>query len=123
MTASASIRIEGQITSLPSGSVKVGPIDLTSADASGQTQWVVLQSGANTITTPASPTPRGCVITLPATNTALTTLKGVTGDTGVPIGKTGTTVLDWTAAANAPTSFCLTSSATQTGLATSVVFF
>jgi hypothetical protein len=89
MTASASIRIEGQITSLPSGSVKVGPIDLTSADASGQTQWVVLQSGANTITVPASPTPRGCVITLPATNTALTTLKGVTGDTGVPIGKTG----------------------------------
>jgi hypothetical protein len=52
MTASAAIRIEGQITSLPSGSVKVGPIDLTSADASGQTQWVVLQSGANTITVP-----------------------------------------------------------------------
>jgi hypothetical protein len=122
VTASASIRIEGQITSLPTGSVKVGPIDLTSAAANGQVQWVVLQAGANTITLPASPAPSGCVITLPSTNTSIVTLKGITGDTGIALGKTTTQVLNWDSTA-APTSFCLTSVSTQTGLATQITFF
>lgn len=122
MTASAFIRVEGQITGLPGGSQKVGPIDLTSSSANGQVQWVVLQSGANTITVPASPAPSGCVIVLPSTNTAVTTLKGVSGDTGIAIGKTTTTVLNWDSTA-APSSFVLSSASTQTGLATQITFF
>lgn len=122
MTASASIRIEGQITSLPGGSQKIGPIDIVSASASGQVQWIVLQSGANTITVPASPAPSGCIIVLPSANTAVTTLKGVSGDTGIAIGKTTTTLLNWDSTA-APASFVLNSAATQTALATEIRFF
>jgi hypothetical protein len=121
MTASAAITVKGTITDLPAGSVNV-LATITSAAANGQTQWVVLQSGANTITVPASPTPTGCIIQLNAANTALTTLKGVTGDTGVPLGKTGFAVVTWDTA-NAPSSFCITSASTQTGLATQVTFF
>ena len=122
MTATAQIRIEGQISGLPGGSVKVGPIDLTSAAANGQVQWTVLQSGANTITCPVSPAPSGVIIVLPSANTAVVTLKGITGDTGIALGKTTAHVLGFDPTA-VPTSFCLTSAATQTGLATQIIFF
>ncbi len=122
MTAAATININGSITGTPTGTRTIGPLQLTSAAASGEVQRVVLQSGANTITVPTSPAASGCVIVLPATNTAVVTLKGVTGDTGIAIGKTTTLVLNWDATA-APASFVLTSASTQTGLATEISFF
>lgn len=117
----AYLRIEGQSSSV-SGTHKIGPIELSSATPSGQVTQVVLQSGANTITVPSTPATSGCVITLPSTNTALTTLKGVSGDTGVAIGKTGSIVLSWDSA-NPPSTFVLTSASTQTGLVTEITFF
>jgi hypothetical protein len=82
----------------------------------------VLAAGANTITIPTLPAPTGCIIKLPATNTSVVTLKGITGDTGIAIGKTSTQVLTWDATA-VPASFVLTSVATQTGLTTEITFF
>jgi hypothetical protein len=59
---------------------------------------------------------------LNAANTAVVTLKGVTGDTGIAIGKTGWAVIPFDPTA-VPASFCLTSASTQTGLATEILFF
>jgi hypothetical protein len=59
---------------------------------------------------------------LPSANTAVTTLKGVTGDTGIAIGKTGWAVIPFDPAA-VPASFVLNSAATQTGLYTYISFF
>lgn len=122
MAAAAAIQISGTISNAPTGGRTIGPISLTSADANGQVQRIVLQSGANTITCPTVPAPNGCIIVLPSTNTAIVTLKGVTGDTGIAIGKTTTQVITWDPTA-VPTSFVLNSASTQTGLVTEITFF
>lgn len=122
MAAQASVSISGQISNLPLGNQTIGPLTATSAAACGQVQELVLQSGANTITVPATPAPNGVIIQLPATNTAVTTLKGVTGDTGIAIGKTGFFMLCFDPLA-VPASFVLTSASTQTGLFTYIQFF
>lgn len=93
---------------------------ITSTTASLVVTETVLAAGANTITVPSNST--GCVIKLPSTNTSVTTLKGVAGDTGIAIGKTGTIVLSWEGG-TAPASFVLDSVSTQTGLYTQVSFF
>jgi len=121
MTAAASLYVGGLITTTPGGSRVVGPINITSAAANGQVLEVVLAAGSNTITVPPTPATSGCIITLPATNTSVVTLKGVGGDTGIAIGKTTTTVLNWDSTA-APASFVLSSVSTQTGLATEILF-
>ena len=122
MAAAATLTIAGLITGLPTGQRQIGPITLASAAANGQVQQVILQSGANTITVPATPAPSGCIIQLPATNTAVTTLKGVAGDTGIALGKTTCNVLNWDPTA-VPGTFVLSSASTQTGLITEITFF
>lgn len=82
---------------------------------------VVLQSGTNTITSPIANS-SGCIISLPSANTSVVTLKGVAGDTGIAIGKTTTTMLNWDSTA-APAAFVLNSAATQTGLTTYIQYF
>lgn len=121
MAASATVSVYGTIQSMSTGT-KALAASISSAAASGTVTEVVLQSGANTITVPTSPAPTGCLIQLPSTNTAVTTLKGVGGDTGIAIGKTGFLVLTWDATA-LPSSFVLNSAATQTGLVTQISFF
>lgn len=121
MAASGTLSVGGSISDMPTGARAIGPITMTSSAASGVVIHVILQSGANTITLPTAIKPAMCVIKLPATNTALVTLKGVTGDTGIVIGKTGYTVLPFDVTAP-PTAFCLTSAATHTGLTTEITF-
>jgi len=120
--AVATVNISGSITGTATGTRVIGPITLASATANGQVTQVVLQAGFNAITIPTTPAPSGCIIVLPATNTSVTTLKGVTGDTGIAIGKTTTTVLNWDATA-IPAALGLTSVSTQTGLVTEISFF
>lgn len=122
MAATASIQITGTISSTPAGGRTIGPITLSSSTASGVVTQTVLGSGANTITVPSDIATSGCVIQLPSTNTALTTLKGVSGDTGIAIGKTGALVLSWDSA-NAPSSFVLSSASAQTGKVTEIIWF
>lgn len=75
--------------------------------------FVNLASGANTITAPTAATPTRCTIVPPTGNTVLLTLKGVTGDTGVPLHKTDPTSfgVDTTIA-----TFCLTAANTCSGV-------
>ena len=122
MAASASVTLNGTITSTPTGNRAIGPLTATSAAANGSIQQIALASGANTITVPASPAPTGVVIQLPSNNTAVTTLKGVTGDTGIALGKTGWFVLCFDPTA-VPASFVLTSASAQTAKFTDIMFF
>jgi hypothetical protein len=122
MAASATITLNGQITGIPDGSTRTfGPLTITSGAANWQTQAVVLGSGANTITVPTNPAPTGCLIVLPSGNAVVTTLKGVSGDTGIAIGKTTALLLCWDSTA-VPASFVLTSASAQSN-PTQISFF
>jgi len=116
---SATITISGNVTGQPRGATTIGPITVSSVVAVGQVTTISLASGANVITGPANST--GCLINLPPTNTVVTTLKGVTGDTGIAIGKIGTTFLSWDP--TAVPAIVLTSASAQTGLFTEISFF
>lgn len=120
MAATASVTVSGSVTGQARGSTTIGPIVISSAAAVGQVVDVVLQLGANNFIPPAGAT--GVLITLPITNTNIVTLKGVTADTGIAIGKTTTQFLSWDPTA-VPANICLTSAATQTGLNTQLSFF
>lgn len=122
MAAAAAITVQGTIGSLPGGSRTIGPLTITSAAANGSVTQMVLQAGANTITTPTNINTTGCIIILPSNNTSATTLKGISGDTGIAIGKTGFFVLTWDSTA-APSSFVLDSVSTQTGKTTEIIYF
>ena len=64
----------------------------SNAASPGDIDIVTLSSGANTITPPSGgSTPKAVTIIPPSGNTVLMTLKGVTGDTGVPLHKTDPT--------------------------------
>src|SRR2546426_11360173 len=107
MAAAALIQITGQISGAPGDTTIIGPISISSAAANYQKQLLTLASGANTITVPTGtgmPAPTGCVIVLPSANTIVTTLKGVTGDTGIALGKVTTQLLTWDPTA-VPASF------------------
>ena len=122
MAASATISLAGRITGEPAGSHSIGPLFISSAAANFQVQVGVLASGDNTVTVPTNIATSGVIIVLPQTNTQLVKVKGVGGDTGVAIGKTGFFVLNWESG-NAPATFILNSAGTQTGLTTQMIFF
>lgn len=120
--ASATVNITGVLSGVPQGTVAIGPITTTSTTPCAQQTQVVLQAGANTISVPSTPAPTGCIIQLPSTNTSVVTLKGVSGDTGIAIGKTTSHLITWDPTA-VPASFVLNSVSTQTGLVTTITFF
>lgn len=122
MAATASVQIVGSITGTATGTRVIGPITQTSAAANGQVQQVVLQAGGNTINVPQTPAPTGCIITLNPSNTAVTTLKGVSGDTGIALGKTSSTLIGFDPTA-VPATFVLNSASLQTGLITEILFY
>lgn len=126
MAVVASITISGTVSSLQTGSKSIA-VTLSFAAAAAQVQEVVLALGANTITLPTVAAQggnqtSGCIIVLPITNSSITTLKGVTGDTGIALGKTSTQVITWDPTAP-PTNFVLTSVSAQTNLNTEITFF
>lgn len=123
MAATATIRIDGTITSEPSGSESVGPLYITSAAACYQKQVFTPASGANTVTLPTGtgvPTPTGCIIIPDTANAVALTLKGVTGDTGIALSLTKPSIL--TFPASPPASFVLTA-ASNFATALTVLFF
>ena len=88
---------------------------LDNLTAMGVDNLVTLSSGANTITPPSVSglTIIGVTIIPPAGNTTLITLKGVTGDTGIPIHKTDPTSLGLNTTL---TTFVLTAAAQVNGV-------
>lgn len=75
--------------------------------------YVNLASGANTITAPTAATATRCTIIPPSGNAVLLTLKGVTGDTGVPLHKTDPTSFG---VDSTLVTFCLTAASTCNGV-------
>lgn len=69
--------------------------------------------GANTITVPVGATCTAATIVPPSANVQTLTLKGVTGDTGIPLHLTDPTTLALAASA---TTFCLTAGGVITAL-------
>jgi hypothetical protein len=80
MAVTAALTLTGTITGLPGGSETVS-LTLNNSAASGQTQFVTLASGFQTVSVPAGAV--WCIVVPPAGNTTSITLKGITGDTGV----------------------------------------
>lgn len=78
--ATTNLTISGTITSQVSGS---HTINITVTTANGLTDAVNLSSGFNTVASPSWAV--GCIFIPPAGNAQTLTLKGVTGDTGIPL--------------------------------------
>ena len=76
-----------------SGDVTAGSTTHAEENAASpaQIESKTLSTGANTITPPASS--KAVTIIMPSGNTVLLTLKGVTGDTGIPLHKTDPTTI------------------------------
>lgn len=121
MSATGTITISGSIEDLPGGSKTIGPITIDLTAASGVTTDLVLASGDNTITLPTAVVPTGCIIVFDSTSTTTKKLKGVAGDTGITVKKTGVCVMTFDA--SPPTNFIINASAADTGKVTSVIFF
>jgi len=103
LSLASTMAIQGTMTGLDSNtSVTVGITQQTGFALAGS---VSLGSGANTITVPAGVV-GGVVIKPPSGNTQTLTLKGVTGDTGVPVSKVNGTMLAFDT--SPPASFVLT---------------
>ncbi len=122
LSATANVTLAARITGEVGLGEFIGPLFFSSSAANYTIQSIALASGANTITVPTAPATSGVIIILPTDNTVLTTLKGVTGDTGVPIGKVGFGLLTWDST-SAPSSFCITSASAQTAKYTKIIFF
>lgn len=76
---------------------------------------LTLTTGANTITLPTGVgTIKNALIIPPTGNSQTLTLKGVTGDTGVPLSPTAPTLLSFPASPSA--TFCITAGGAVTGL-------
>jgi hypothetical protein len=114
------VLISGQLTGTAAASViNVGPFTIAGNAANNfQVTNVTLASGANTITVPSWAV--GCIINPSVTNTTGMTLKGVTGDTGVPLDPSGPTLLNFPSSPGA--SFVLTAASLFTTI-TEVIFF
>ena len=97
MAAASSITITGTKTGLGTGSkdISVGPLENTDAPLATTTQAFAAATFA-AVTFPGlvgSSVIKGVIIKPPSTNAGAITLKGVTGDTGIPIHKTEATIL------------------------------
>lgn len=95
MAATSTITISGSVTGLGAGSKTITTGELTNADAPKATTTQRINATFAAVTFPAldgSSTIKGVIIK-PLNGSGTVTLKGVTGDTGVPIHSTEPTFL------------------------------
>lgn len=119
MAATGQITIQGTVTGLLTGSKTIGPIVLSDSAASPSTTELVLASGFNTIAIPTATTVSGVLIVFAAASTGTKTLKGVTGDTGIPLLPNGPNFI---ALATSATSFGITTTAADTANITEILW-
>lgn len=100
--------ISGQVTGVPLGTIQIGPLTVV-AQSSNEVYVAtyVFASGANTINVPAA---NWMLIQPDPTNAVSLTLKGITGDTGIPLSKTAPTLISLSA--SFPSTFILTAGGT-----------
>lgn len=125
MATRSLVQLRGFIESLPGGSINISPTDLqNNTPPQGSFQGILL-SGDNTIPTPA--TAKGAIIIFAPTSVTVKKLKGISNPggvfdtTGIIVGKNGWCVITF----DSPNivSFGINSSALDTGLYTTVIFF
>lgn len=116
------VTLGGFLNGTPAGQVNVGPYTITaSASNNLEVLTLTLASGFNSITVPVwSPVVQGVIIAPAVTNATSLTLKGVTGDTGIPLSLTLPNM--FTFPASPPATIGLTAGALFTTI-TTVIFF
>ncbi len=104
-----SLNIQGVVTGLNVGSYTVGPFTIaTNASGNTATTALTLASGANTITVPSWAS--CCIIAPNSSNAVALTLKGVSGDTGIPLDLTAPSLVNFPG--TPPASFVVTAGST-----------
>lgn len=119
MATVGTLTIAGNVSGAPSGTRTIGPVQILFTAAVDVLTSVALANGATTVTVPTGAT---CVVLFPP-NAATPkpnpnfggalTVKGISGDTGVPISNTTFSVLSWDLA-TAPANFVIASTASGT---------
>lgn len=101
MPAVGTVTIQGNVSNLPTGTMTIGPLTLTTANAVGENLLIALSSGANTIALPTGTTvvfilgPNASVPQPNPNYAGVLTLKGVSGDTGIAIANDTPTMLSF----------------------------
>lgn len=85
MAGTGTLTFSGQITGFPTGTTTFNSV-ISLTNAVDYVLTLQLTSGYNSVTVPSGAT--GVVIQPPFGNTVQLTLKGATGDTGIPMHKT-----------------------------------
>ena len=119
MATVGTLTLAGNVSGAPSGARTVGPIQILFSNAVDVLTSVALISGAVTVTVPSGATacvlfPPNAAYPKPNPNFGGTlTVKGISGDTGVPISNTTFSVFSWDAGTS-PSSFVIASTAAGT---------
>src|SRR5258708_34458418 len=92
MTVAAIVTVSGSVSGMPEGQISFGASIVDSTAPVGVTT-VTLLSGVNTITIPTGA--QGCFFVPYAANVQTLTLKGNSGDTGLPLHVTNPIVLSF----------------------------
>lgn len=95
-TPTAIVTLNGVKTLLPSGTETIGPLVISNANSGSAVSDYALLSGNNTITVPGTQYVAAIIIPVAGNTTALI-LKGVGGDTGVPLNLTNYSVYSFPA--------------------------
>lgn len=120
MAITANLQISTNSSGGPLGTVATPTLTTTAANALGLVQSYTLNSGNNTITVPSGVTfavitGPNAVVPIPNPQYAGTlTLKGVNGDTGIPVSARYPTVLEWDTVTVAPASIVVNASVATT---------
>jgi hypothetical protein len=113
------VTIGGQLTGVPLGQINLPPFTIVANAANNLAQSsITLASGFNSISVPTWAV--GVIIIPSVTNAVAMTLKGVTGDTGIPLSLTAPSCLSFPA--TPPATIGITSASAGATI-TEVVFF
>jgi hypothetical protein len=92
MAGVTNLQISGTKSGLPFGTESIGPLAIVNGASGDAITDLSSASGNNTITVPGAMYV-GCIISPPPGNATAIILKGVAGDTGIPLHLTNPTVL------------------------------
>ncbi len=106
MAGTSTLTVTGTLASGTTGSEAMATNSIVNTSAVEYVQLIALANGANTITVPTTGTPKGFYLIMAPGNTSVITLKGVTGDTGFAIAKTGIVVMSFDT--SPPANFVIT---------------
>lgn len=110
MTATGTLTFRGTVSGYASGGSRAYSATVPVLDGVDAALTIPAFSGFQAIAVPAGA--NGCVISPPASNAIALTLKGITGDTGIPLHLTNPQILNF---ASGVTTFGITSASMLAG--------